>query len=333
MKSIRTLVLVAIGVFAVLLCIGCISFSRNSEPIVKINKRVVILGGGYSAGTVASILQQRFEVVLIDKKPYFENIIANPRVAAEEGLGSANRIDHEKYLKRTQVIVDEVVSINTSSITTRSEKTIDFDYLVIATGSRSSEPFEIEKGAKVVDIRDSVACERVLNEKLGREAQTVVVIGGGPAGVEVTAELGETFPQKHIHIIASQATLLPNMHTSAGQLTQKTLDKMGNVTIHRGQRVNRVTKNGDIYTIGNAPLLKADVIFLAIGSKPNSEFVRNSLPEAVDAQGYVRVNEKLQMKGHHKETGLLNCLSWWLLSIGNSPFFKNRVKPIKFFRK
>jgi NADH dehydrogenase FAD-containing subunit len=289
-----------LGIMAALSAFAYVLFFRTKEePIVRSAKRVVIVGGGYAGAALATELQRRFEVTLVDTKPFFENVIANPRVAADKEAGALNRIEHSQYLKAVHLVVDGVQVVHTDRVVTQTGATIGFDYLVIATGSRSRAPFEVEEGAPVFNARNGVECEQALREKLLQSAKVIAVVGGGPAGVEVAAEIAEAFPDKHIHLVASQDTLLNGMHKSAGSIAETILSDMGNVTQHRKKRISRINVSGEIFTGENMPLIKADVTFLGVGSQPNADFMLKTMPDALNAQGYIRVNKALRLEGHH----------------------------------
>lgn len=64
-----------------------------------------------------------------------------------------------------------------------------------------------------------------------------------------------------------------------------------------GQRVTTETLNqqSGTVTLADGQTLEADLIFATAGTTPNSQLVAAQAPSALDARGYVKVNEYLQV--------------------------------------
>ncbi|HVW98859.1 MAG TPA: FAD-dependent oxidoreductase, partial [Candidatus Babeliaceae bacterium] len=113
----------------------------------------------------------------------------------------------------------------------------------------------------------------------------VVVIGGGDSASEEAIQLAA---------YASEVTLLVRGdHMRASQAMQAKLQEYAHIHIIYNVKVQEIMGNGeyvtgiDIIREGKQEVMATDGVFLAIGHKPNSELVKNSIN--CDAQGYIVV--------------------------------------------
>src|SRR3989344_7837879 len=97
-------------------------------------KRVVIVGGGFAGMYIARRLQDDYSVTLIDSKDYFEFTPSVLRTIVEPQHIKKIQAKHQDYLPRSVIIKDEIAKISGKDVIT-STKAIPYDYLVICTGS------------------------------------------------------------------------------------------------------------------------------------------------------------------------------------------------------
>lgn len=173
-------------------------------------ERVVIVGGGFAGMRLCKRLDRsRYEVLLVDRNnfncfpPLFYQI-------ASSGLTSANicfpfrrefkRIGHASYHMGHVKGIDVV----NRKITT-SYETLEYDRLILAAGSTNNyfgmtnlpqETYGIKTVAEAAHTRDEILdrLERgALCKDRTRRKQLLsfLVVGGGPAGVEIAGALGE----------------------------------------------------------------------------------------------------------------------------------------------
>lgn len=173
-------------------------------------ERVVIVGGGFAGMRLCKRLDRsRYEVLLVDRNnfncfpPLFYQI-------ASSGLTSANicfpfrrefkRIGHASYHMGHVKGID----VATRKITT-SYETLEYDRLILAAGSTNNyfgmtnlpqETYGIKTVAEAAHTRDEILdrLERgALCKDRTRRKQLLsfLVVGGGPAGVEIAGALGE----------------------------------------------------------------------------------------------------------------------------------------------
>ena len=171
---------------------------------------VVIVGGGFGGLRTARALRRApVRITLIDRTNHhlFQPLLYQVAMA---GLSPADIAAPIRSILRKQknvtVRLAEVfgVLLKSSEVATTDGK-LDYDYLVLAAGGRTSyfghdEWEEFAPGLKdltdAVDIRRRVllafeAAEKESNPERRRELLTFVVVGGGPTGVEVAGAIAE----------------------------------------------------------------------------------------------------------------------------------------------
>src|SRR5262245_31076657 len=172
--------------------------------------RVVIVGGGFGGlYTARHMARVPVRVTLLDRRNFhlFQPLLYQVAVG---GLSPANiAAPLRAVLKRqqnTEVLLGEVVDIDVPSRrVVLNDGTVDYDSLVLATGSRHhyfghDEWEQFAPGLKTVEdateIRRRIllafeAAEREPDPVRRQAWLTFVVAGGGPTGVELAGAVGE----------------------------------------------------------------------------------------------------------------------------------------------
>lgn len=252
-------------------------------------KRVVIIGGGFAGTIIAEKLQKEFNTILIDDKEYFEYTPGILRTIVEPQHVNKIQRKHQTYLTNTEFICAEVSSIAPSYVTCLKKK-IPYDYLVLASGSSYGSPI---KGGAVVSADRAKTLHK--HHAQVKQAQHVLIIGGGIVGVELAAEIAETFPGKKITLVESNDTLMKRSPPKAQEYATRYL-KRHDVHIIYNERVEG--KKNQQYVTNKARNIDADMAFLCIGITPNSTYLRKNYKNVLDERGFVQVNNYLQVKGH-----------------------------------
>ena len=121
----------------------------------KVDKKIVIIGGGFAGSKIAQELEYYFsQVYLIDTKDYFEFTPSILRTLIEPSHINNIQIPHSKYLSSTKFIKAKLTNISENFLYFQpldkdSPSSLTFDYLILCTGSSYSEalfhpPFKVE---------------------------------------------------------------------------------------------------------------------------------------------------------------------------------------------
>ena len=167
-----------------------------------------------------------------------------------------------------------VTSIDPESRTvhTSTSNAVHYDSLVIASGTRfASNLWSVTEGAE--PLKQAI---REVHQKLPG-AQSVLIAGGGAAGVETAGELGEVYgKQKDITFLSGSTGLLSKLQNRRmGADAQSRLERMGVKVINDSLRVTEhTTEDGkEVLKLSNGETKIVDVFIEATGDRPNSKFV------------------------------------------------------------
>lgn len=222
-------------------------------------KRVVIVGCGFAGLTLAKKLKKSgFQVVILDKHNYHQfpplfYQVASAGLEESSILFPLRKIfQHHKDFHLRKVEVRSVNSENNTLSTSSGE--IDYDYLVLAHGATnayfgSSQMQKYSRGmktiAEVLDLRNSLLMnfENALTAQNAEQREmlmTIVIIGGGPSGVEIAGALAEMnkyvlqkdYPEfkdirAKIYLVEALDRVLSSMSQKSSDKARSFLEKVG----------------------------------------------------------------------------------------------------------
>ncbi len=276
-------------------------------------RQIVIVGGvagGASAATRARRMNERAEIILLEKDPdvSFANCglpyhigeeipdRGDLLVATPEFLRQRFRLDvrtnHEviaidRSLKRVQVRKTD---------TEREGETlwIDYDKLILAPGASPIHPNLPGCDApNVLTLRNLVDTDRIKAYVDQANVQRVIVVGAGYIGLEMVEQLVRR--EKQTTLVELQPHVLPLLDAEMTQPIAAELQRQG-VDLHLGvgiQGVETSAGRATGVTLSNGETLAADLVVLGIGVRPNVDLaVAANLP--VGATGGIEVNDQMQ---------------------------------------
>jgi len=275
--------------------------------------KIIILGGGFAGLKLANCLSNKegIEILLIDRNNYHQFQPLFYQVATA-GLDASNisfplRKAFQES-KNTSFRLAEVKEIQVASnkvLTDIGEFT--YDILVIATGADTNffgntqlkeACFPMKSTVEAIQLRHRLIqnFEDALSTKDAAELQklmNIVVVGGGPTGVEVSGALAEMrnnilpkdypeldFKQMHIHLVEGSPKTLGNMSEKSSEQSRKYLEKLG-VTVQTGTVVK--SYDGDIATLSTGETIGAKIVIWAAG-------ITGNVPAGIDSSLIVRGN-------------------------------------------
>ncbi|EXJ89133.1 hypothetical protein A1O3_02197 [Capronia epimyces CBS 606.96] len=277
-------------------------------------KRIVILGGSYAGvSTAHRILKQvpkatGVKVTLVSPNTHFYWSMASPRGVVP------GQIPDEKLFQpiadgfvgyppgQFEHIVASAESLDVHAKTvglsgSTGLRTLDYDFLILATGSRTHGgiPFKV--------LGSTEATKDALHDFQARvkKAKTIVIAGAGVTGVEVAGELGfEYGKQKEIILIASGPSILEEAPASVSKIATKALQDLNvklqlqtKVTSSSGPTAQSPTGRQEL-TLSRGQKIVADMYVPTFGLVPNSSYIP---AQFLDAKGFVLVDEMLRVKG------------------------------------
>lgn len=216
-------------------------------------KEVVIVGAGFGGLACARKLRRSssFRVTLVDRNPYqlFSPLLYQVATASlpEDDIAFPVRTAY----REVQFIRAEVTNIDVSGkqITLSGGKTITYDDLVLAVGSEGTtfgipgvaeHTFQMKSVYDARNIRTSLLrnYESVEDGILPIESLNVVIVGGGPTGVELAGAVRELqgeikrefehlAPKATVTLLEAGPRLLPSFQPSSSEHARKALTKMG----------------------------------------------------------------------------------------------------------
>jgi NADH dehydrogenase FAD-containing subunit len=169
------------------------------------------------------------------------------------------------------------------TVTLNTSESIAYNYLVIATGSRTAA---VESGIPVKQpITDTLVNSILSAQKRIANASSIIISGSGAVAVEMAGEIAEGYPTKKVTVVSGSSRLLPVLGEKASGIALKRLKKLG-VEVLLGVVVlgkNEGGKGGSIILEGGK-VMEADLYIPAIGVIPNNSFIP---PALLDASGYL----------------------------------------------
>lgn len=226
-------------------------------------KNIVILGAGYGGLRVAQRLSEiiaeheDYRLVLINKNTYHTFMTQLHEHAAGTNEVASMVVPLDELLRGRDVefingCVDHIDAVNRRVLINNGDKTISFEYLVVALGSEP-EYYNIpglkEYSVSLRSLQDAVRIRRRIEKAMesaaslpqGKEREqmlTFVVGGGGLTGVELAGEIAYQLGQiskNHgiakqeckVKIIEGSKDLLPGMSAKVAQYAKDTLEQNG----------------------------------------------------------------------------------------------------------
>jgi NADH:ubiquinone reductase (H+-translocating) len=307
--------------------------------------KIIIVGGGFAGLRLARKLNNHagFEILLIDKVNYhqFQPLFYQVATAALDAsnISFPLRKAFQKS-KNVRIRMEQVKTVvpEQNKIITDSEE-FSYDVLVLATGADtnffgnkqvSTNAFPMKSTVEALQLRHRLIqnFEDALLTKDAQEYQrlmNIVVVGGGPTGVEVSGALSEMqryvlpkdypeldFKQMHIFLLEGGERLLAGMSEKSSADAVEYLDKVNVKT-----KLKTVVKDydGNNVLLADGSTIPTNTVIWAAGIKGN-------VPEGIDPSLVVRGN-RIKVDRYNKILNSENIYALGDLAAMETPKYAN----------
>ena len=137
------------------------------------------------------------------------------------------------------------------------------------------------------------------NQKI-KSANSILIVGGGPTGVELAGEIATDFPEKKVTLVHKGPRLLEFIGLKAANKTLHWLkSKTVEVKLDQEVDLNSTSDGSGVYQTSTRESIEADCHFLCAGKPVASSWLNETILKAnLDKRGRLMVDEHLRVKGH-----------------------------------
>ena len=306
--------------------------------------KVVIIGGGFGGLKLARKLSSKkgFEVTLIDRfnfhqfQPLFYQV-------ATAGLDASNisfplrKVFHKE--KNVHFRMAEVRSVDTANNKVIADEDVfPYDVLVIATGAATNffgnaelieHTFPMKSTIEALQIKYKLLKNiedalYVKDEIALRSLMTVVIVGGGPTGVEMSGAIADMrrfvlpkdypeldFSKMQIYLLEGSPKTLGAMSEKSSRDSRNYLKKLGVIV-----KTETIVKNydGQTVTMQNGDTITSSLVVWAAG-------VTGNVPDGIDKNLVVKGN-RIRVDRFNKVEGFKN-----IYAIGDVAYMETEKYP------
>ncbi|KJA26789.1 hypothetical protein HYPSUDRAFT_63567 [Hypholoma sublateritium FD-334 SS-4] len=274
----------------------------------NVKKRIIVVGGGgvgtsIVRGLVKALDPSKHELTLIAPRPQFAYLPTALRVLVDKRT-SIDRMfmpydsifgAFPGELKLGCVSsIDENMSGKGGRVVLKTGEQIAYDVLAVATGSSW-------QGLLAFPDKQALYEEHIelWRDKFDK-AQNIVIVGGGPVGIEIAGEIKDVYPKKAVTIVHNTKYLMNDMYPQKFRVDLERRLRRRGVKIILDDAIE-----GEPRLDSNAPLktregtsLTCDLLVTAYGAEPNTSLFKFILPTPLGNKNYVEVDRTLQVRAH-----------------------------------
>ncbi len=285
--------------------------------------------------------KEGIEILLIDKNNYHQFQPLFYQVATA-GLDASNisfplrkAFQESRNINFRLAEVKEIQTENNKVLTDIGE--FNYDVLVVATGANTNffgneqlkeACFPMKSTVEAIQLRHKLIqnFEDALMVKDAAELQklmTIVVVGGGPTGVEVSGALAEMrnnilpkdypeldFKKMKIYLIEGSPRTLAAMSEKSSEQSRKYLEKLG---VDVCTELHVINYNGDTISLDNGTNIESKIVIWAAG-------ITGNVPAGIDAAFIVRGN-RIKVDRMNKVTGSENIYALGDIAYMETPLY------------
>lgn len=313
-------------------------------------KNIVIAGAGFGGLRLARLLNNRpeFKVTLIDRNNYhqFQPLFYQVATANLDASNISFPLRNIfRNSKNVNVRVAEIIKIDPDTQTVLTDTgLIPYDTLVLAMGADTNyyqneeimrNAYPMKSTVEALQLRNriiqnfeeaSITKDVVLKKQL----LTVVIVGGGPTGIELAGALAEMELEKipkeypelagqklHIYLLEGAPRLLGGMRSQSAEVSLKYLEQMGVKVL-----LNTLVKNYDGHEVElvNGETINSKIVIWAAG-------VRGNVPEGLPVIS-VHKSNRLNVNSNNLVSGTSNIYAIGDLALFTSDAYPNGLPQV-----
>jgi len=298
--------------------------NQSFLSIPKTNKkRIVIIGGGFAGINLIKRLKGKdFQLILLDRNNYhtFQPLLYQVATAGLEPDSIAGPL--RELLEGKKDFYFRMASVSSIDQKAKILKTdvgdLNYDQVIIATGSMSNfygnksveqNAFPLKSIQDALNFRSHVLqnfehAVIIDDQEELQKYMNIVIVGGGPTGVEVAGALGELkkhvlpkdYPEldldkMNIYLVEGLDRLLNGMSEKSSKTSLESLSKFSVQVL-----LNKMVKSfdGSQVVFSDGDTIRTRTVVWAAGVKG---CLPGGIPEASIMKGRIRVNRFNQVEG------------------------------------
>ncbi|KAF0273899.1 hypothetical protein FOG51_01470 [Hanseniaspora uvarum] len=310
----------------------------SALPVVDANsnkKKLVILGTGWASITLLkSIDTSLYDITIISPRDHFLFTPLLPSAPVSTVAVESIKEDVSTLIRqgsgRVTFLQKEALDVDPENkkVIVEGDKAVDYDILVFSVGAQPNTfgiPGVYENALFMKEANDAVILKAKLKENLQKATElpagsqerkdllSMIVVGGGPTGVETAAELQDYVSEEvakwnpelaadcQIHLVEGLGNILGMFDQKMYTLAQDHLKKNG-VALKLNAMAQKVV--GNTITVKDSKTQElVDMNFGILiwatgnGTRPVTANLMNKLPETQNNRRGLLINQKLELLG------------------------------------
>lgn len=290
--------------------------NKHVESVVQIKPALVIIGNGMATGRLLDEIIKRtpnkYQITVISKEHFgsYNRIMLSAVLAGDATIDSIMqkppawyKAHHINFLSGGVVTY---INKEKKYVDLASGEQIDYDELIIATGSRTAKiPAKNQNITGIFNFRNIADTEKIqaFTKQAGTTKKQAVVIGGGLLGLE--AAYGLALSGVEVTLVHRNKWLLNRQLDKIAGVMLQTIMEQKNINFVLGHEVaafesnidqsleadNEKTEKLSGVTLTNGEFICAQMAVIATGITPNKELAQTS---SIEVNRAILVNDYMQ---------------------------------------
>ncbi|GAA5967323.1 hypothetical protein JCM3765_005601 [Sporobolomyces pararoseus] len=216
--------------------------------------------------------------------------------------------DQDEVEKLTEELQDAKLDAERSKKALAGRR-INWDYMVYALGCTLPPPLYSLSRTKKTGVAFLEAQQSLISK-----ASSILIAGGGALGIQFATDIADLYnnpenvhhlpeglrptKKKRITLVHSRDRFLPLYKQEVHDEVMRRMEELGvDVVLSERLSLPEDDKFGEMKTVttSTGKVIEYDLLMRCTGQKPNSQLMRDYLPETIDSHGYVKIRPTLQV--------------------------------------